>query len=284
MFSRIDSASHQELSRISLDPIDTFPKELLSNPVEVISKIFSYLDLAAFAVGCQVSKKWQLAAIYEGRTRIYREIAFGNEKWRQTFGKDAVKDEDDGEEFSSLPSNIVKILNSPCPAFPEKKVLETHMLVRIPKTIDGESLTLKCLGKFAQEYFSPDTYENYLWPFTLGEQDAPIDKSRWVLMTKGLLPESKRKSYAEQQTLIADLAKKAQASYEVPKVLEAAVCIFLRHFGSGISKDETYVYTRCQEKGKEGHQMMVSAIPNGLDIFTTGELCDNICIVALRKF
>lgn len=63
--------------------------------------------------------------------------------------EEAVKDEDLEEEWRSLPWNIAGILEGRCPIFPEKRVTDTHMLVRLPKT-----LTLKSLGELAKKYFS----------------------------------------------------------------------------------------------------------------------------------
>lgn len=64
-------------------------------------------------------------------------IAFGKVLWEKYIG-------DVGTE-PPLPSNIHEILQSPCPFFPGKNVYETHLLMLIPQTVNGKSLTLNYL-------------------------------------------------------------------------------------------------------------------------------------------
>lgn len=71
------------------------------------------------------------------------EIAFGKSKWEQYYG--AV-----GEE-PALPFNINQILEEPCPIWPQKKIKETHLLVLIPKTINGKPLTLQLLRELVKK-------------------------------------------------------------------------------------------------------------------------------------
>jgi hypothetical protein len=74
--------------------------------------------------------------------------------------------EEDKNDIESLPNNIGSILRSPCPAFPGKRVFETHVLFRMPRTVgraaDGQEipLTLKTLGELARKYF-PNTDEQH---------------------------------------------------------------------------------------------------------------------------
>ncbi len=227
-------------------------------PVDLILEFFSYLNLATLGIGLRVSKEWKclLSEPSLWKKAIYQEIAFSNKKWTQCFGQDIVKDEDNKEEFSSLPANIGEILKSPCQAFPGKKIIDTHILVRIPKTINGQPLTLNSLGELAKKYFRSsetgyiDILDEIAWKAIVNQLgDQSIDKSCWVLMTKTILPESTKISYADQQTLVANLTKKALASYEVPPVLKAAVCILSQYFSSKtrLFSDDPWTYTRCQE-------------------------------------
>jgi len=50
-----------------------------------------------------------------------------------------------------LPQNIHEILHNPCPFWPEKKVKDTHLLVLIPKTVNGQLLTLANLKEWIQK-------------------------------------------------------------------------------------------------------------------------------------
>lgn len=71
------------------------------------------------------------------------QTAFGKADWEKYFG-------DVGEE-PPLPQNINEILQSSCKYWPDKKVEDTHLLVLIPKTVDGRALTLETLGELIEK-------------------------------------------------------------------------------------------------------------------------------------
>jgi F-box-like len=235
---------------IAQDAINVVPRELLL-------EIFSQVNLTTLGAIYLVSKRWkQLASdplLWKGI--IYRDKAFGSEKWIQHFGKGIIKNEDSEEAFSSLPEDIGEILRSPCPAFPKKRIIQTHMLVWIPKIINGVPLTLKSLGELTKQYFNQKYC--YISGYRFIENavihelgDKPIGKHAWVLMTNSVLPGSRNKSYANQQNLVADLAKKTLVLYEVPDALKASVCIFAEYFNSGtrLFSSNPWTYTSCQEE------------------------------------
>ena len=64
---------------------------------------------------------------------------FGAAQWETYFG-------DIGAE-PPLPPDILEILTSPCPIWSGKKIGETHLLVLIPETVNGEALTFNRLGE-----------------------------------------------------------------------------------------------------------------------------------------
>src|ERR1700690_3748393 len=110
-------------------------------PDEIIQKIFSYLSDSALGNCCQVSKTWNAIAGEESfRDSLYSEpaIAFGKEKWKKHFG--AVG------RISRLPENIDEILESPCPIHEGQKIKDTHILVYIPKQINGQPHTANHIG------------------------------------------------------------------------------------------------------------------------------------------
>src|SRR3984957_19121861 len=154
MVPKIDSVN--DINALSVQGIKTDINVL---PNELILEIFSLLNVVTLEKSCEVSKTWKELANdpIVCKKLVYREIAFSNENWVLCFGKDIVKDEDKKEEFSSLPGNILEILKSPCPIFSGKKVIDTHMLVRIPKTINSQLLTLNSLGQLAKRYFPNNT-------------------------------------------------------------------------------------------------------------------------------
>jgi len=160
--------------------------------------------------------------------------------------------------------------------------------VLIPQTVNGKPLTKKSLGDLAKKHFS-NTKEGYryIWPELVKEQnDKPIDKSHWVLMTKDLIQGSRNQSYSKQQTIVSDLAKKTLTTYEVPESLEAAVSILSKYASSGkrLFSINPWTYARCQDKGQV-YQIIVGGFHSfGLDV--SHDCSDNVSIgvAALRKF
>ena len=93
-------------------------------------------------------------------------------------------------------------------------------------------------------------------------------------MTKDVLPGSRNRTYAEQQTIVATLATQSHAAYEVPSILEAVACIFAQYFRSSLIgsngpptrlfSDNPWTYTRCKEN-VDGYQVVVGGFaPAGL--------------------
>jgi hypothetical protein len=259
-------------------------------PDEVVLQIFSHLNLGSLKTVCLVNRRWnRLANTHDQwKIAIYREIAFGNDKWAKCFGSDVVKDEDNNEEFSSLPwREYIADCKKFKEIFPKKKAIDCLMLVRLPKTLNG-GLTITSLGKLAKKYFpeSDSGYEYILNAIAQEHGDKSIDKSNWVLMTKNVLPESRGKSYDVQQRIVADLAKKSLISYEVPEILESAVCILSQYFGSTIRlfSYDPLTYTRCKDE-VQGNQTVVGGFaPDGLDVHNYLFDNDSIGVAALRKF
>jgi hypothetical protein len=180
------------------------------------------------------------------RSHTASRMAFGAEEWRHYYGEV-------GEE-PALPDDIEATLDAPCPFWCQerKKVRDTHLLVLIPATVDGALFTLSLLEDLIQhpknggyeteyEYYDEDTKAQF-------GNNSPC-RSYWLLMTRDVLPESRSKTYAAQQKLIADHARDTGLPYELPKVLEAATAILTHHVRNGerLYSDSPWTYTRCQE-------------------------------------
>lgn len=199
-------------------------------------------------------------------------IAFGKEDW-QKFG-------DIGEE-PPLPSNIDQILKSLCPYFSGKTVEQTHMLVLIPKTLNGQPLTLTRLGEVMHAHDSKLAESGYSSFNDSGHGNKPFGATHWVLMTKDVLVGSKGKKYTDQQDLVARNPK-----YQVPKLSQATTCIFVEYMKTGQRhyNDAPITFTRCQETYQtKSWQMLVGGfaatgprIPNNYDF-------DQVGIAALWK-
>ena len=181
--------------------------------------------------------------------------AFGATEWRKHFG-------DVGLE-PPLPKDIQQILSSPCPFWPGRKVHETHLLVLVPQTVNGQPLTLKLLGELVQKPLEgPATKYSYF--HLVQHTDTAAPPSHWVLMSRDVIEGSRNESYSAQQALLRD---KTQGSYEVPRILDTTVCILMEHVRTGkrLYSDSPVTLTRCQEKFSADWQLVVGAFaPGGL--------------------
>jgi hypothetical protein len=154
---------------------------------------------------------------------------FGSRDWRRYFGEV-------GEE-PPLPAYMDEILRSPCPFWPDKAVQDTHLLVLVPSTVDGEAFNLDLLRRLVQhprggghstQYFLYDSEVQR----SLG--DAYPSSPYWILLTRDVLPGSRNKPYTAQQALVAARTYDiACPSYEIPRVLEVATAILSHYVRSG---------------------------------------------------
>ncbi len=183
------------------------------------------------------------------------EWKFGAKKWAKYIGEV-------GEE-PPLPEKLEELLKSPCPYWKGKQIKDTHMLTLIPATVNGKELTLERLGELVKTPKAGHAgYYRHWHP--RGNEKAKADRPYWALMTKDVIPGTRREGYNKQRKLL-------KAGYEAPRLIEAAVSIFVAYVSE---KEELYTeedlptYTRCQEVGSDSSwQMEVGASAGGgLDV------------------
>jgi len=272
------NSSGKELKEIKKDPV-------LSLPEELIVHIFCGFNLTTLATISCVNKKWRQIASESSlwRSAIYREIAFGSDKWVQYFGENIIKDEDRFEELHSLPfKDFITDSRKFYAIFPEKSVRDSLLLVRLPKTLNSQ-LTLKNLEELVNRCFSTNNSTSLLiWSPIIKELiDESITSSHWVIMTKSLLPGSKKKSYSEQEEMIAGLSKKSIVGYRIPTILESVVCI-LSEYSS--SKTQLFTdYTRCRNQ-IQGYTTVVGGLSASHLSINHNYESDKVGVVALRNF
>lgn len=115
--------------------------------------------------------------------------------------------------------------------------------------------------------------------------DIPLtESSYWVLMTRDVIPGSRSKSFAEQIALIP-----AGTDYQVPKFLEAFICISAQNVSSQphAFTRNPWTCTRCEETLGEFRLNVggLAAFPCGLDAhFSPEDACDRHGLALLRKF
>jgi hypothetical protein len=213
--------------------------------------------------------------------------ALGEEAWSRYFGEVGVA--------PPLPANIHQILDHACPFWPDKTVKDTHLLVLIPSTVDGEPFTLNLLGKLMKNikgagHSTNFCLRNYVIRRLLGGRTPR--GARWVLMTKDVLPNSRMQTYEVQRELVASYAQNRQLHYDMPHILEAATVILLHHVRTGerLYSDTPGTYTRCKEQvvyESEDHPVVVGDFSSeGLDIDLNHYIDYTNChgVSCLRRF
>ena len=171
-----------------------------------------------------------------GTLSLHPPTVFGSQEWRRYFGALG--------EGPPLPPDIDEILDGPCPFWPGKAVKDTHLLVLIPSTLDGEAFTLDLLEGLVQnprgdghstQYFLYDD------EVQRSSGDMYSSSSYWVLLTRDVLPGSSNRPYEAQRALVASQSSHVDdPPYSIPNVLEAATAILSHYVRSG---DRLYAAT-----------------------------------------
>ena len=217
-----------------------------------------FLPLAQSLIRHDKARAERLISTYFPPFRVpVPKIAFGKDAWEKYFG-------DVGEE-PPLPTEIFEILKSPCPYLEGKTIEDTHLLVLIPKTINKKSYTIGLLGemiKNPQNGGYVTKYHDYNNPSILGLKDKIISESYWVLMTKDVIPNSRNKSFSEQQVLI-------RTPYYVPRFLEMATGILTYHVRTGnkLYPNPPDTYTRCQDRLSNGDGTVVGSFSDSIGLY-----------------
>ena len=207
---------------------------------------------------------------------LFRNKAFGKKEWGKYFG-------DIGLE-PPLPADIEKILNEPCSFWPDKKVKETHLLVLIPNTVNGEPFTMNYLEELIQKpkFGHATKYSNYsdYAREALGDKSYP---SHWVLMTRDIIPGSRYENYSKCCELLADHSKKTGLSYESPHLLDATASILMHYVKTGgrLYSDDPATWTYSQGVSQDEYSFIVGCFSlGGLDV----DYGNNFGIASCRKF
>jgi len=174
--------------------------------------------------GTEASLTQALAAVGELRSLVSRGGSIDLEEVKVLMpdgvvGPDAkvFKGKDIGE-VPALPADIIEVLKSKCAlANDGKTVAETHRLVLLPASIDGEPLTLNSLRELATaagkrrdpSFYEQDSYNNEAFA------NAPLEKSVWVLEYANVAPGTFGKNDSEQVVVVDKLS-----DYRTARVLE----------------------------------------------------------------
>jgi hypothetical protein len=199
-----------------------------------------------------------IAVVQPAITPAVLPTPFGAAEWKKYIGDVGVE--------PPLPSDIEEILSAPCPFWLGKTVRDTHLLVLIPKTVNGQPLKLKLLEELVKKPLQGHPIKYGL--FDMSQYSDPVAlKSHWVLMTREVLEGSLNQPLAQQQALI-----EAAPGYEVPTILDATVCISMEIISTGKTcySQKPQIFTRCQEKNNHQDQQLI--VGNGSsDVVAIGD-------------
>lgn len=239
-------------------------------------------DILAFAGVNKASYARHLETEAENDAIIEKYGILGRKQW-QAFGVEIGNP-------PPLPEGVEEIMESDCPIWAGKKVMDTHALVLMPETIDGKPLTLKSIETFIKKTFRTPCEFHDAVITELG--DNPSGKSYWFIMTKEPISGSLNKKYINQEALVADLSLNSLVDYEVPLVLEAIVleiALTLKNKDTRLYK--YHFFTRCQETVQAyqyGYQVKVdNRIRGGMQIKLSHPLGNDDVhtgVAACRKF
>jgi len=285
----------------SLNQSIQFPSPLLNLLDDIWKLIFLQLTEMNFKNlwNCSlVDKKWKQMSNDPSLTKkmIYEGFCFNPSSWNKYCspwakirGKETVSRDEIEKAYESLPNLIDKILKSDCPAFKDKRIIDSHMLVWIPEKIKGQPVTIENLEKLLEERIEFSEYGIRCCRDEIIKQErAKIIKSGWFLMTTHIIPDSRNQSYFEQKNRVENFEINGQKGYRIPKIAEAIVCIATEYFRTKKRLFPFGTFTRCEESVESVNDMWQSIVgyfdDYGFSISLNICDCDIVGIAALQRF
>ncbi|MBS0616345.1 MAG: hypothetical protein JSR58_07340 [Verrucomicrobia bacterium] len=179
-----------------------------------------------------------LQIILNNRRAELEDVVFGKKAWNTYFG--------DVGEVDSIPEELVRALEEPCPFTQGKRVKETHIVCWIPEKINGTCLSIKSLKQLVTKPLQGNASEirRIQWPSKEERSSVTITRGHWILVTKTILKDSENQSYDEQKKRL-----ESYHDYQMPSVLSFSVALFTHYARTGelFYGLHPSIYTRCQE-------------------------------------
>jgi hypothetical protein len=208
----------------------------------------------------------------------------GTAEWERGFGVNVGRP-------PPIPESITpELLKSLCPLHPGEKIKDTHILVLIPKTVDGKpysALKLEELCSTRQGSGERLIYDQAHWANKWKTQrwaNLPQAKSEWVLLPKSdpdpdKVPVEKhfrKKNIAAQQ----DVHEDHYLEYREAKALEVMTMAILNDLVHGEPRIlDGWNYLRCMEPSASGGRVCVGYFfANGLWVGVAHDDCDLVNI------
>ena len=199
----------------------------------------------------------------------------GAASWKVGFGVDVGL-------VPPIPKEVTQsLLESPCPLHPGQKIKDTHILMLVPKTVNGEAYTALKLDELcASRKGSGDRliYDKEEWATawkSTSWANAPQAQSEWVLLPKSdpdpnVSPEKhfRRKDITAQQKV----HEAHYSEYREGKVLEVMTMALLNDVVNGEPRIlQGLNYLRCIEQNASGGRVCVGDFnSHGLGVYARG--------------
>lgn len=167
------------------------------------------------------------------------------------------------DDVPPIPQPLLDKLKEPCPFWPGSSIEETHILILIPKLLNGTPFSLQLLSEIAAEQLPDSQKLESKYGLFDSFFDTPMENSEWILMTKGPIPNSHRKIFDEQK------AELAHHGYRLPKLLEISVCSLLGHlaYDTGLYLSSNLESSYCLETDSSGFPIIAGFDPaDGISI------------------
>ena len=161
-----------------------------------------------------------------------------------------------------LPAEVTpELLNSECPLSKDGRLVkDTHVLVLVPKELDGSPLTLNSIRERAEKvctdrsmdraFYEQDWYDDESFANTATKE------SHWALIPTVELPDSTNKTDSAQ---LEELKKYPE--YETVPVIDQVLSIELpylkNHGNADYQRPFENMYGRCEERDSDGYRVYV---------------------------
>ena len=187
------------------------------------------------------------------------------------------------------PKELLEALKGACPITGKDfKMIDTHVILWMPPTLNGEPMTVNSLEKMATADAFGENKMPYEFCYEPIRDDAainqPLEGGYWLALYKK--PVAAGESYADQQKFITDNCP----GYEVPKVREVIAASVMQYGCSGdkkeriLDREHAVWYSRCEEQ-IEFFRVIVGALSSS-GLFVRCRYTDyvNVGVCPVRKF
>jgi hypothetical protein len=232
----------QERVEAFLEHCDNAPEMTVADQAEFAALRQEYLQLEA-----------ELIPDVEPYRNLMRERFIGAEEWKSIFGEQIVA--------GSLPSDLsLDLLTRLCPLSKDgkTKVCESHVLIWIPEQLKGEDLTVNSFAEFGNEYAEQEDMQVVIFQGNQSRNERQAEvynqtkAGHWALIPLVLLPESKNKSFANQEPILANFKQKPNCeNYETAEARDLALALGMTYLLTG-EREFASFWGFCAENSSGG--------------------------------